>query len=393
MLKRNFTEDQEMFRAAYRKFLEQEIAPNMERWREQGIVDREAFIKAGAQGFLMVWPDEEFGGSGDNDFRFEQIIIEETAYALVSDWYNSLHSRLVGPYLTRFGSREQQQRLLPKCVSGECILAIAMTEPDAGSDLAGMRSTAKDMGDHFVLNGSKTYISNGINADLVVVAAKTDPENNPRAMGLFLVERGMEGFERGRNLAKMGMKAQDTAELFFNNVTVPKENVLGDPAKGFYYLMEGLAEERLIGACGYVSGAQKAYDVTIDFVKQRKLFGKTLSSFQNTQFKLAELRAELDIQQVYVDQCVAAQNAGKLTAVDAAKAKLATSELFCRVVDEGVQQHGGAGYMDEYPISRMYTDARISRIYAGSSEVMKLIISRDVFSENFVAFNERDLYT
>lgn len=391
MLKRDFTEDQHMFRAAYRKFLEQEIVPHMERWREQGIVDRDAFTKAGAQGFLMVWPDEEFGGTGDNDFRFEQVIIEETGYALMSDWYNSLHSRLVGPYLTRLGSSEQQQRFLPKCVTGECILAIAMTEPDAGSDLAGMRTTARDRGDHFLLNGSKTYISNGINADLVVVAAKTDPENNPHAMGLFLVERGMEGFERGRNLAKMGMKAQDTAELFFNNVIVPKENVLGEPDKGFYYLMEGLAEERLIGACGYLSGAQKAFDITVDFARERKLFGKTLSKFQNTQFKMAELRAELDLQQVFVDQCVAAQNAGQLTAVDAAKAKLATSELFCRVADECVQQHGGAGYMDEYPISRIYTDARISRIYAGSSEVMKIIISRDVFSDDVVPFNERGL--
>ncbi len=363
----------------------------MERWREQGIVDREAFTKAGAHGFLMVWPGEEFGGSGDNDFRFEQIIIEETGYALVGDWYNSLHSRLVGPYFARFGSVEQQQRFLPACVTGEIILAIAMTEPDAGSDLAGMRSTAKDMGDHFLLNGSKTYISNGINADLIIVAAKTDPENNPYAMGLFLVERHMPGFERGRNLLKMGMKAQDTAELFFNNVKIPKANVLGDADKGFHYLMEGLAEERLIGACGYLSGAQKAFDLTVAFVKERKLFGKSLAQFQNTQFKLAELRAELDIQQIFVDQCVAAQNAGQLTAVDSAKAKLATSELFCRTVDEGVQQHGGAGYMDEYPISRLYTDARVSRIYAGSSEVMKLIISRDVFGADYVAFNERDL--
>jgi acyl-CoA dehydrogenase len=258
MLKRNFTEEQQQFRDAYRKFLAKEIVPNMEAWREAGIVDRSAFAKAGEQGMLMVWPDEQYGGLGLTDFRYEQIIMEETNYVLCADWYNSLHSRLVGPYIGRFGNEEQKARFLPKCVSGESILAVAMTEPDAGSDLAGMRATARDMGDHWLLNGAKTFISNGINADVVVVAAKTDPENNPRAMGLFLVERGMEGFERGRKLKKMGMMAQDTAELFFNNVKVPKANVLGDPSKGFYYLMEGLAEERLIGAVGYLSAAQKA---------------------------------------------------------------------------------------------------------------------------------------
>jgi alkylation response protein AidB-like acyl-CoA dehydrogenase len=222
MLPRNFTEEQQMFRDAYRRFLSAEIVPHMEKWREAGIVDREAFRRAGEQGFLMVWPDEQYGGMGDDDFRFEQVIIEEAAYARVGDWYSTLHSRLVGPYFTRFGSPEQCQRYLPGCVRGESILAIAMTEPDAGSDLAGMRSTAVEDGDHWVLNGSKTYISNGINADIVIVAAKTDPENNPHAMTLFIVERGMEGFERGRNLKKMGLKAQDTAELFFNDVRVPK---------------------------------------------------------------------------------------------------------------------------------------------------------------------------
>ena len=389
MLPRNFTEDQLMFREAYRKFLAKEIAPNVERWREQGIVDREAYTKAGEQGFLMVWPEEKYGGMGDEDFRFEQIIIEETANVLAGDWTNTLHSRLVGPYLTRFGNDEQKDRFLPKCVSGECILAVAMTEPDAGSDLAGMRATAKDMGDHWLLNGAKTYISNGINADLVIVAAKTDPENNPHAMGLFLVERGMEGFERGRNLKKMGMKAQDTAEMFFNNVQVPKENVLGDPTKGFVYLMQGLAEERLIGACGFISAAQKAFEVTREFVMERKVFGKPLSAMQNTQFKIAELRTEIDVAQSHVDACVAAFNQGKLTAEDAAKAKLYTSEVLGRMVDEGVQLHGGAGYMDEYPISRMYSDARITRIFAGTSEIMKLIVSREVFSEGFLTYIDR----
>jgi acyl-CoA dehydrogenase len=297
-----------------------------------------------------------------------------------------LHSRLVGPYINRFGTDEQKKRFLPKCASGETILAIAMTEPDAGSDLAGMRANAKDMGDHWVLNGAKTYITNGINSDMIIVAAKTDPENNPYAVGLFMIERGMEGFERGRNLKKMGMKGQDTAELFFTDVRVPKENVLGDATKGFIYLMEGLAEERLIGACGFLSGAHRAFEVTREFTMQRKVFGKPLSKMQNTEFKMADLRTEIDIAQTYVDQCVAAHNQGLLTSEDAAKAKLYTSELLCKMVDEGVQLHGGAGYMDEYPISRMYSDARITRIFAGSSEIMKLIIGRDLYSDKFVSF-------
>ncbi|MCB1688964.1 MAG: acyl-CoA dehydrogenase family protein [Halioglobus sp.] len=390
MLQRAFTEEQHMFRDAYRKFLAAEIVPHMESWREAGIVDRAAFRKAGEQGFLMIWPDEKYGGMGDADFRFEQIIIEETNYARAGDWYNTLHSRLVGPYLTRFGNEEQCQRLLPGCVSGERVLAIAMTEPDAGSDLAGMRSTAVERDDHWVLNGSKTFISNGINADIVIVAAKTDPDNNPHHMTLFVVERGMEGFERGRNLKKMGLKAQDTAELFFNDVKVPKANVLGEPGQGFSYLMQGLAEERLIGAVGYLSSAQLSWDLTLDYVKERKAFGKTVSAFQNTQFKLADLRAQLDFAQVYVDQCVAAFNAGQLSAVDAAKAKLVTSELQVEVADAGVQLHGGNGYMDEYPISRQYTDAKISTIYAGSSEVMKIIISRDFLGEDYSPFNSRN---
>jgi len=379
-----------MFRDAYRKFLASEIVPHMEAWREAGIVDRDAFRKAGEQGFLMVWPDEKYGGMGDPDFRFEQIIIEETAYARVGDWYNSLHSRLVGPYFTRFGSQEQCQRFLPDCVSGDAILAVAMTEPDAGSDLAGMRSTAVEHEDHWLLNGSKTYISNGINADLVIVAAKTDPDNNPHHMTLFIVERGMEGFERGRNLEKMGMKAQDTAELFFNDVRIPKANVLGEPGQGFIYLMKGLAEERLIGAAGYLAAAQLSWDLAAAYVRERKAFGKPLAAFQNTQFRLAEMRSELDIAQTFVDQCVRAFNAGQLTAVDAAKAKLVSSELQIGAADLGVQLHGGAGYMDEYPISRQYTDARIATIYAGSSEVMKIIISRECLADDYVPFNTRN---
>ncbi len=390
MLPRRFTEEQAMFRDAYRKFLAAEIVPYMEDWREAGIVDRSAFQRAGERGFLMVWPEEKYGGTGDNDFRFEQIIIEETCYARAGDWYNSLHSRLVGPYFSRFGSEEQCQRFLPRCVAGDCILAVAMTEPDAGSDLAGMRSSAVEDGDAWVLNGSKTYISNGINADAVIVAAKTDPQNNPHAMTLFIVERGMPGFERGRNLKKMGLKAQDTAELFFNDVRVPKANVLGEPGKGFIYLMEGLAEERLMGAAGYIASAQLSWDLTAAFVQERKAFGKPLAAFQNTQFQLADLRTRLDITQTYVDQCVEAFNAGELTAVDAAKAKLATSELQVEAAEIGVQLHGGAGYMDEYAISRQYTDARVSTIYAGSSEVMKIIISRDCLAADYTPFNTRN---
>ena len=390
MLQREFTDEQNMFRDAYRKFLSTEIVPHMEGWREAGIVDRSAFRKAGDQGFLMVWPDEEYGGMGDPDFRFEQVIIEETCYARLGDWYNSLHSRLVGPYLTRFGSAEQCQRFLPKCVSGEHILAIATTEPDAGSDLAGMRANAVEHDDHWQLNGSKVFISNGINADLVIVAAKTDPDNNPHHMTLFVVERGMEGFERGRNLKKMGLKAQDTAELFFNDVKVPKANVLGEPGQGFIYLMKGLAEERLMGATGYLASAQLSWDLTASYVNERKAFGKPLAAFQNTQFKMAEMRTELDITQVYLDHCVKSFNADALTAVDAAKAKLVASELQVAAADLGVQLHGGSGYMDEYPISRQYTDAKVSTIYAGSSEIMKIIISRDCLSQDYTPFNTRN---
>lgn len=390
MLPRNFTEEQEMFRDSYRRFLAEEIVPHMEEWRAQGIVDRSAFKKAGDRGFLMIWPDEKYGGLGDNDFRYEQVIMEETAYARTGDWFSTLHSRLVAPYFTRFGSEEQCQRYLPGCVSGDTILAIAMTEPDAGSDLAGMRTNAVEHDDHWVINGQKTYISNGINADVVILAAKTDPANNPHHMTLFIVDANTPGFQRGRNLNKMGLKAQDTAELFFSDMKVPKANVLGEPGKGFIYLMEGLAEERLIGAVGYLASAQLSWDLTAAFVKERKAFGKPLAALQNTQFKMAELRTELDMAQCYVDQQVAAFNAGCLTAVDAAKSKLITSELQVKAADLGVQLHGGAGYMDEYPISRQFTDARISTIYAGTSEIMKLIVSRECLGDAYQPFNTRN---
>ncbi|MHA7900483.1 MAG: acyl-CoA dehydrogenase family protein [Henriciella sp.] len=382
---RQFTEEQTLFRAAYRRFIEDEITPNMETWREAGIVDRAAFRKAGERGFLMIWPDEQFGGMGNTDFRYEQIIIEELARARCNDFYAPLHSRLVGPYLQNFGSEEQRQRFLPKCVSGETILAIAMTEPGAGSDLAGMKSVARDMGDHYILNGSKTYISNGINADLVIVAAKLEGAESPYALNLLLVERGMDGFERGRNLKKMGLPAQDTAELFFNDVKVPKENLLGEPGKGFYYLMEGLAEERLMGAVVSAANARHAFDLTRDFVMTREVMGEALSQKQNTQFRMAEMDAEIDMLQVYVDHCVELHNDARLTPNVGAKAKMLATEVAWKMMDLGVQLHGGAGYMQEYPICQMFADERINRILAGSSEIMRYIIGRDVFSDSYIS--------
>lgn len=380
---RSFNEEHTLFRDTYRRFLTSEVAPHMDEWRKAGIVDRDIFRRAGELGFLMIWPDEKYGGTGDTDFRYEQIIIEETVRAGCGEWYNTLHSRLVGPYLQRFGTEAQRERFLPGCVSGESILAVGMTEPNAGSDLSSMRSNVKDMGDHFLLNGSKTYISNGINADLVIVAAKLHGAESRHAMVLMVVERGMQGFERGKNLEKIGLHAQDTAELFFEDVKIPKENVLGEPGKGFYYLMEGLAEERLIAACGYLASGRRAFDITREFVMERQLFGKPLSDQQNTQFRMAEMDAELDMLQVFVDHCVAEHNDDKLTANMAAKAKMLGSEIEWKMADLGLQLHGGAGYMQEYEISRIFTDARMSRIYAGSSEVMRYIIGRDIFSDKY----------
>lgn len=379
---RNFTPEQLMFRDAYRRFLEAKVVPHMPRWREEGIVDRAAFRAAGAQGMLMIWPDEIYGGMGDGDFRFEQIIIEELQRADCVEFYAPLHSRLVGPYF-RHGTEEQRQRFLPKCVTGETILAIAMTEPGAGSDLAGIKTQAKDMGDHFLLNGTKTYISNGINADAVIVAAKCDAADNAYAMSLLIVERGMDGFERGRNLNKMGLHGQDTAELFFDDVKVPKANLLGAAGQAFAYLMDGLAEERLMAAVGNIAAARRALDITREYVLERRVFGTRVADLQNCQFKLAALETEIEIMEVYVDHCVAMHNQGRLTPNMAAKAKLQSSEIQARAVDEGVQLHGGAGYMQEYEICRMFTDARISRILAGSSEIMKYIIGRDLISQKY----------
>ncbi len=367
-----------MFRDSYRQFMQKEVLPHRAAWREAGIVPREMFRKMGEQGYLLTWADEQYGGLGVPDFRYQQIMIEEDARYGDSGFYHTVHSRLVAPYIKHFGNEEQRRRFLPRCVSGECILAIAMTEPDAGSDLAGIKARAVDHGSHWLLSGAKAYISNGINADLVIVAAKTSTEN-PRHIGLFLVERGMAGFERGRNLAKMGLKSQDTAELFFRDVKVPKANVLGDPAKGFSYLVRGLAEERLLGAVMYLSNAWAAYETSIEFAKQRKMFGKALFELQSARFKMASMRTEMEVAQTYVDHCVRLHNEGQLTPDDAAIAKLFNSEVEGRVVDECVQLHGAAGYMEEYEVCWRYTDARVSRIYAGTSEIMREIIARSIF--------------
>lgn len=377
MTRRIFDEEHNMFRDSVRSFMQNEIRPHSDRWHENGIVDRDAFLKAGEQGLLLMWADEKYGGAGVPDFRYEQVLIEENAHYGDAGFFMTLHSRLVGPYIGELGTDEQKARWLPKCVSGEHILAVAISEPGAGSDVAGLRTRAEDKGDHFLLNGSKTYISNGINADLVVVVARTDPDQR-HGLSLFVVERGMEGFERGRNLKKMGLKSQDTAELYFNNVKVPKENLLGELHRGFYHLMHFLAEERLLGAVGYLASAEAAFNLTMDYVRERKAFGQTIADFQNTRFKLADMRTQIDVAQAFIDQCVLEHDEGNLTADNAAKAKLHTSELEGRVTDEAVQLHGGAGYMEEYEVCRLYLNARVSRIYAGSSEVMREIIARSI---------------
>jgi acyl-CoA dehydrogenase len=372
-----FNEEQELFRDSVRRFMQAEFEPQVERWREQGICDKEAFRQAGAQGLLCMWADEAYGGLGLTDFRFEQIVIEEVIRHGDMGLFLSLHSRLVGPYIGELGSEALKQRLLPRCISGETILGIAMTEPGAGSDLAGIKSRAVRDGDDWVLNGSKTYISNGINGGAFVVAARTVPDK-PHGIGLFVVEEDMQGFSRGRNLQKMGLKTQDTAELFLDNVRVPAANVLGDPQRGFYSLMHFLAEERLINACQAIAHAQVAFDITMDYILERKIFGKPVGAFQNSRFRMAEARTAIDVVQTFVDQCVLLHNAGDLSAELAAEAKLAATEVENRVMDVCVQLHGGAGYMAEYRISHMFTDARVSRIYAGSSEIMKEIIARGI---------------
>jgi len=372
-----FDAEHDQFRESARRFFVNEIAPDAERWRKQGYVDREAYLKAGAQGYLLPWAEEKYGGANIADFRYEQIIIEENHRYGEPGFYIQLHSGLVAPYIGKLGTDEQKTRWLPGCIKGSSILAIAMTEPDAGSDLAGMKMRAEDKGDHWLLSGSKIYISNGQIADLIIVVARSVADEK-RALGLFVVEAGMDGFRRGSQLAKMGLSAQDTSELFFDAVKVPKGNVLGDPAAGFKYLVRFLAAERLIAAIGSMASAQTAFDITLEFVKARRAFGKPIGALQNTRFVMAELRAKLDAVQTFVDQCVLLLNQGALTVEVASEAKLLSSELEGDVTDRCVQFHGGAGYMSDYRISRMYTDARVSRIFAGTSEIMKEIIGRSL---------------
>ncbi|EAQ02904.1 Acyl-CoA dehydrogenase, C-terminal:Acyl-CoA dehydrogenase, centralregion:Acyl-CoA dehydrogenase, N-terminal [Pseudooceanicola batsensis HTCC2597] len=366
--------EHEMFRDQVRRYLKAHMQAKVPHWRTQGHVDREDFTAFGANGWLCLWAGEEYGGPAIRDIRYDQVLQEETIRWTDIGFFHNAHSMLVGPYLDRFATSEQKARFLPGAVSGETIMAIAMTEPDTGSDLAAIRTRAEDRGDHYLLNGSKTYISNGVIGDLFVVAARTGEKRG--RIGLFVVMAGMEGFSLGRHLKKMGLPVQDTAEIRFDDVRVPKENLLGDPGMGFAYMAECLAVERTMSAISSLSHAQAAFDITLEFVKERRAFGKPVGAFQNTRFVMADLRARLDAAQAYLDQCVVLANDERLTPEDAAAAKLLCSEVQGDVVDAGLQLHGGAGYMDEYEISHMFRDARIARIYAGTSEIMKEIIGR-----------------
>jgi len=370
-----FEEEHETFRDSVRRYFKTEIEPCVPAWRAQGYVDPDAFRKLGAQGYLLMWAPERYGGAGIEDLRYEQIVLEENVRHGDIGFYSNLHSMIVAPYIAKLGSEEQKQRYLPPAIRGELILAIAMTEPHAGSDLAGMKARAEDRGDHWLLNGSKTYISNGMQAGAVIVAARTVPDSRT-GIGLFLVDADLPGFQRGRKLDKLGLDAQDTAELFFDNVKVPKGNVLGDPTQGFRYMAASLATERLMVAISSIAHAQTAFDLTLEFVKTRRAFGRPIGAMQNTRFTLADLRTRIDAAQTFVDQCVLLANGGKLSAEVASEAKLLATELENVAIDACLQLHGGAGYMEEYRIARMFRDARVTRIFAGSSEIMKEIIGR-----------------
>ncbi len=372
--------DHEDFRASFREFLERAAVPNRDKWDAAGIVPRELFTTAGAAGFLGIAVPEAHGGSGVADFRFNAVMGEEIMAADLAGpgLALTLQTDICLPYFLDLCTPEQAARWLPGIASGELVTAIAMTEPGVGSDLASMSTTAVRDGDEYVVNGAKTFITNGINADVVITAVKTDPTQRHKGMSLLVVERGMPGFERGRNLDKLGQHAQDTAELSFVDVRVPASNLLGEEGKGFAHLVERLPQERLSIAVSSLAGARTALAGTLTYVKERKAFGSAVGSFQNTRFRLAEIDTELDIAETYVDRCVLALNAGELTAVDAAKAKWWVSELQGRVVDTCLQLHGGYGYMAEYPISRAYADARITRIYGGTTEIMKEIVGRNL---------------
>ena len=375
-----FEPEHDSFRETVRRFIADEIAPNNDQWEADGIAPRELFSKAGEMGLLAMEVSEEFGGAGIKDFRFNQIIGEELSYSgcAAAGLGITLHNDVCLPYFVEYCTPEQQQKWLPGIVDGSLITAVAMTEPGIGSDLASMTTSAIRDGDHYTVNGAKTFITNGINADLVITAVKTDPSQKHRGMSLAILERGMDGFERGRNLEKVGMHSQDTAELFFTDVPVPVGNLLGDEGRGFEYLVSNLAQERLSIAIAAVASAQASLDWTLEYVKERKAFGQPVGSFQNSRFVLAEIKTEVEIATVYMDRCVMALNAGELTAEDAAMAKWWGTELQGKVADRCVQLHGGYGYMLEYPIARQFADARITRIYGGTTEIMKEIIGRSM---------------
>lgn len=372
-----FEEEHELFRETVRDFMNREVVPNHAQWEKDGIIPREIWKKAGDLGMFAMSVPEEYGGIGLTDFRFNVVVIEEIIRAGASGLGFGLHNDVMAPYFVDLTDDEQKARWLPGFVSGELITAIAMTEPGAGSDLQGIRTTADKDGGDYVLNGQKTFITNGINSDLVVVVAKTDPAAGARGTTLFVVERGMPGFERGRNLDKIGLKAQDTAELFFDNVRVPAANRLGaEDGQGFFQLMANLPQERLSIAVVAVAAAEAVLASTIDYCRTRQAFGRNLGSFQNTRFVLAELATEVEIARLFVDTCVTSLNAGTLTAVDAAKAKWWTTELQNKVIDRCLQLHGGYGYMTEYPVAKAWLDARVQTIYGGTTEIMKEIIGR-----------------
>jgi len=375
-----YDDEHEMFRAAFRQFVEKEIVPHHLEWERAGIVPRELFTAAGASGFLGMDVPAAHGGGGATDFRFNAIVGEEVQRSGTgaAGLGITLHNDICIPYFLSLATEAQKQRWLPGICSGELITAIAMTEPGIGSDLASMATTAIRDGDRYVVNGSKTFITNGINADLVITAVKTDPSQRHKGMSLMVLERGMNGFERGRNLEKVGLHSQDTAELFFTDVEVPVDNLLGTEGQGFVHLVHNLPQERLSIALAAVAAAEAALGWTLDYVKERTAFGQPVGSFQHSRFKLAEMKTEIDIARVFVDRCVEALGEGTLTAEEAAEAKWWCTELQKRVVDACVQLHGGYGYMLEYPIARAYTDARITTIYGGTTEIMKEIVGRSM---------------
>ena len=380
MERKLFTEEHTLFRDAFRHFVAKEMVPYNDQWEKDGIVSRDLWRKAGQQGFLGLSVPEQYGGAEVADFSYSAIISEETTRASVASAGTGmgLHNDVVLPYFLTYTSEEQKRRWLPAMCSGESITAIAMTEPDTGSDLAAVRTSAVRQGDYYILNGQKTFITNGILSDVVIVVAKTQPELRHKGISLLVVERGMTGFSRGRKLEKVGLKAQDTAELVFEDVHVPVSNRLGEEGKGFYYLMGQLAQERLSVAVSAVAACETALDITLEYCKQRTAFGQSIGSFQNSRFKLAEMKTETEIARVFVDRCIEELNAHTLTAETAAMAKWWTSELQKKVVDQCVQLHGGYGYMLEYPIARSYLDASVQSIYAGTNEIMKEIIGRSM---------------